>query len=364
MIKYIIPILIAGTFFLSCTGKVENVAVSKEPLISDSLSKIISIDTVRYDYMIDQLSLSGEVGNDENKIVKIYPNASGQVVSVNVSLGSKVQKGQTLAVIKSADVAGNYADLNAANTDASIAEKEYKNAEQLYNNGISSQKEFIQARLQYQKAMSAVNKVRSQIAINGGGRTSASGTYIVTAPRDGYVVEKNINAGSFIRNDNNQNLFTISDLKDVWIWANVFEPDIHKIKKGGVAEITTLSYPDRVFHGTIDQVNTVLDPVSKTMKVKIILPNDSMLLKPQMFTKIMIIERQQNKALVIPSSAVVFDGGKNYVLLYIDKYNIKPVTIEILKNAGDRTYIKEGLKEGDMVIAKNPLLLFNSLMDQ
>src|ERR1017187_7226980 len=115
MMKYFYSILVTSILAISCKDKAENSVVTKQPLISDSLAKIISIDTVKYDYIIDQLPLSGEVGNDENKIVKIYPNASGQVVSVNVSLGDKVQKGQTLAVIKSADVAGNYADLTAAN---------------------------------------------------------------------------------------------------------------------------------------------------------------------------------------------------------------------------------------------------------
>ena len=78
----------------------------------------------------------------KNKVVKIFPNASGRVISVNVSLGDKITKGQTLAVIKSADVAGNYADLEAADNDAAIAEKEFRNEEQLFKNGISSEKDF------------------------------------------------------------------------------------------------------------------------------------------------------------------------------------------------------------------------------
>jgi len=156
-------------------------------------------------------------------------------------------KGQTLAVIKSADVAGNYADLETAANDVAIAEKEYRNEEQLFKNGISSEKDFIQSGLQLEKARNAVSKMHSQISINGGGRTNAAGIYIITSPRSGYIVEKNISAGSFIRNDNGQNLFTVSDIQNVWVWANVFETDIQKIKPGNSAEITTLAYPDKIF---------------------------------------------------------------------------------------------------------------------
>ena len=295
--KNIIPFLITAcsiTFF-ACKAKVETTAVKDPPLISDSLARIIKIDTVKNENIEDQLLLSGEVSYDDNKVIKIFPNASGQVVSVNVSLGDKVKKGQTLAVIKSADVAGNYADLSTANSDAAIAEKEYKNAEELYKNGISSEKDFSQAKIEYDKAMNAVKKVQMQIEINGGGKTKPGGSYIITAPGDGFIVEKNINAGSFIRNDNSQNLFTISDMQDVWVLANVFETDIQKIKAGQPAEVTTLAYPDKIFYGKVDQVNTVLDPLSKAMKIKIVLPNTDMLLKPEMFTNIMLAKAEDRK---------------------------------------------------------------------
>ncbi len=182
--KNILPFIITGftvTLF-SCKTNVDVARVADPPVISDSLAKIIKIDTVKNEYIEDQLSLSGEVNYDDNKVIKIFPNASGQVVSVNVSLGDKVKRGQTLAAINSADVAGNYADLTTVNSDAAIAEKEYKNAEQLYKNGISSEKDYMQAKLEYDKAMNAVRKVQMQISINGGGKTKAGGSYIITSP--------------------------------------------------------------------------------------------------------------------------------------------------------------------------------------
>ena len=363
--KNILPFIITGIYvcFLSCKTHVDVGRMADPPVISDSLARIIKIDTVKNEYIEDQLSLSGEVNYDDNKVIKIFPNVSGQVVSVNVSLGDKVKRGQTLAAINSADVAGNYADLTTVNSDAAIAEKEYKNAEQLYKNGISSEKDYMQAKLEYDKAMNAVRKVQMQISINGGGKTKAGGSYIITSPSDGFIVEKNITAGSFIRNDNSQNLFTISNMQDVWVWANVFETDIPKIKTGQPAEVTTLAYPGKVFTGKVDQINSVLDPTSKAMKVKIVLPNTDMLLKPQMFTNIRLAEKESQKALEIPSDAIISDGGKNYVVIYNDKFHVDAREVDLLKVEGSKTYIAGGLKEGDLIISKNQILIYNSLTE-
>jgi cobalt-zinc-cadmium efflux system membrane fusion protein len=361
--KKILSIILAAftLIFSACKTNIDDAALTDPPVISDSLAKIITIDTVKNEYIEDQLSLSGEVNYDDNKVVKIFPNASGQVLSVRVSLGDRVSRGETLAVINSADVAGNYADLTTVNSDATIAEKEYKNAEQLYKNGISSEKDFEQAKLEYDKAINAVKKIQTQISINGGGKTAASGSYLVTSPGDGFIVEKNITPGSFIRSDNSQNLFTISNMQDVWVWANVFETDIQKIKAGQPAEVTTLAYPGKVFEGKVDQVNAALDPVSKAMKIKIVLPNTGMLLKPQMFTNILLTEKESKKALAIPSSAIISDAGENYVVIYKDRFNVEARDVSVLKVAGRKTYITDGLKEGELIISKSQILIYNSL---
>ena len=351
----------SALFLVHCSRKEEQIPEKKQPLISDSLAHLITIDTVKNENIEDILSLSGEVSYNDNKVIKIFPNASGQVIKVNVSLGDKVKRGQALAVIKSADVAGSYADLSTQLSDADIAEKEFKNEEALYKNGIASEKEYKQAEIEYDKAKNEVNKAKTQIAINGGGNTNAGGTYIITAPTDGFVVEKNINAGSFIRNDNSQNLFTISDMQDIWVWANVFETDIQKIQPGQPAEITTLAYPGKVFYGKVDQENAVLDPESKAMKIKIILPNPGMLLKPQMFTTVTLAKDEPEKALEIPSDAIISDGGKSYVVVYKDPYHVKVEEVVLLKIAGRKTYISEGLKEGDKIISKNQIFIYNSL---
>ena len=274
--------------FSACHPKTQDSTESKQVCISDTLAKMITIDTAKTTTMKDELSLSGEVANDDNHVVKVFPFSSGQVLDVKVSLGDKVTKGQTLAIMRSADVAGNYTDLSSTQSDVAVTKRQLEQAEYLYKNGIASERDYTEAKENYNKALAANSKVKSALAINGGGNTSANGMLVIKAPQSGYVVEKNITSGSFIRQDNNGSMFTISDMKDVWIWANVFESDISKVKVGYTANVTTIAYPGKVFTGKVNEVSSVLDPDNKVMKIKIALPNPDMLLKPQMFTNVVI----------------------------------------------------------------------------
>ena len=332
--------------------------------ISDSMEKMISLDTARISNINNELSLSGEVSFDENKVVKIFPFSSGQVLEVKVSLGDKVSQGQILAVMKSADIAGNYSDLKTAGSDIAIAKRELENTRSLYEKGISSERELTIAKENYEKALTASSKMNDQIKINGGGHTQENGTFLITASTSGYIVEKNITAGSFIRNDNNNSLFTISNLNNVWIWANVFEADIPKVKEGYDAQITTLAYPGKIFHAKVDKVSEVLDPQNKVMRVRMSLPNNDFLLKPEMFTNVIITNKEPNKAVSIPSEAVLFDNSKKFVVLYHDKCNLEIKEVELLKSVGATTYIQSGLTAGDVVISKNQILLYRALLEQ
>jgi membrane fusion protein, heavy metal efflux system len=336
-------------------------AAKEKICITDSLAKIIKIDTAGFDNVNDELKLSGTISFNDNKVVKVFPFSSGQVIEVKVSLGDKVSKGQVLAIIKSADVAGNYSDLSTAGNDLAIAKKQMDNEELLFKNGIASEKEYLESKENYNKALSASNKIRELIAINGGGHTSENGIYVITAPMGGYVVDKKINPGGFIRNDNGDNLFTIGDIHDVWVWANVYETDISRVKEGYKATIQTIAYPDKAFSGVVDKVNEVLDPVTKVMKIRVRLQNEQGLLKPEMFANIFIQNQEVKKMVSIPTAALINDNGKAYVVLFHDKCSLEFRQVEILKSTGDKTYILSGLAPGDMVISKNQILLFKAL---
>ncbi|MGF7079539.1 efflux RND transporter periplasmic adaptor subunit [Mucilaginibacter sp. UYCu711] len=355
---------ISGLLLLAaCKQKQVDVPENKQVCISDSLQKMITIDTAKTSTMKDELSLSGEVSSDDNNVVKVFPFSSGQVTSVKVSLGDRVEKGQTLAIMRSADVAGNYTDLSSTQSDLAIAKRQLDQAESLYKNGISSERDFTEAKENYNKAVAANRKVKQQLSINGGGNTSDNGTLVIKAPQSGYIIEKNITSGSFIRQDNSGSMFTISNMQDVWIWANVFESDISKVKTGYTAKVTTLAYPGKVFMGKVNEISSVLDPDNKVMKIKIALPNPGMLLKPEMFTNVTITNNENAQAVSVPAKAIVFDSSKNYVVIFNSKCDLKVREVSVIKTVDDISYIASGLKPGDKVISKNQLLLYNSLTE-
>jgi cobalt-zinc-cadmium efflux system membrane fusion protein len=362
--KKLIVVIVAIISCAACTHKETHIEAEKKLVLSDTMLNMIRTDTVRECYVTGELSLSGEVSSNENNVVKIFPRSSGQVIESPVSLGDRVTAGQTLAVIKSADVAGNYNDLNSASADLAIAKRQMDNAESLYKSGIASEREFTEAKQGYQKALAARDKIQSLININGGGKTSEGGRYVITSPINGYIVEKRIATGSFIRQDMGDNLFTISDLKNVWVYANVYEADIPRIREGYAAKVIPMAYPDKVFIGKIDKMSQVLDPQSKVMRVRISLNNSDMLLKPEMFAKVLVSNEEGQKSICIPNTAVISQDGKNYVVLFRSRDDMSVAEVDIAKTVGDVSYIRSGVQPGQVLVTQHQLFIFNQLTNE
>jgi len=328
--------------------------------LSDTLVKMITIDTVWLSDVENQLKLTGKISVDEEEVVKVYPLVSGITTEVKASLGDYVKKGQVLAIIKSSEAASFENDLTNAQSNLEISKKNLQATEDMYKSGIASEKEYITSQKDYQKAESELRRVENIVKLNGDNRTS---DYIVRTPVSGYVVERFINPNTQIRSDNSNNLFTISDLGHVWVLANVYETDISKVKPGEDVTVTTIAYPDIIFKGKIDKINNVLDPDNKTLKIRINLKNESYLLKPEMFANVSVNYKCQGKMLEVPSNALVFDKSKNFVILYNDKCDIKTREVEVFLTSGNKTYLSSGLKEGDRIISKSQLLIYNVLND-
>jgi cobalt-zinc-cadmium efflux system membrane fusion protein len=356
--------LAALFIFTSCnSNKIENKKEDAGFCLSDSMQKMIAIDSTKMVTSNEELQLSGEISFDENKVVKIFPRSSGQVLEAKLSLGDKVKVGETLAVIKSADIAGNYADITSANADVAIAKRQLENQEALFKNGIASEKEYTEAKQNYEKSKSVKTKLETALHINGGVNSNAGGSYSIAAPINGYIVEKKISEGNYIRPDMGDYLYTISDLHDVWVNANIYEIDIPKVKLGDHVEVKVLSYPDKVFNGTIEKLSEVLDPLNKTLRARIVLNNDQFLLKPEMFAKIFVKSKFSQQLLAIPSNALIELNGKNYVVTMKSKCDFKIVEVEVNKIVGNNTYLKSGLNPGEKLIVKNQLLIFQQLLN-
>ena len=164
-----------------------------------------------------------------------------------------------------------------------------------------------------------------------------------------------------IRNDKTDNIFDVAEIDEVWAMANINESDISQVKLGVDAYVTTLSYPDKIFKGKVDKIYNIIDPETKAMKVRITLKNDEFLLKPDMRASIKLSYLENEQMICIPSSAIIFDKSKYFVMIYTNKHKIETRQVEVFREVNDKAYIENGLEAGEKIINKNQLLIYNAL---
>jgi cobalt-zinc-cadmium efflux system membrane fusion protein len=273
-------------------------------------------------------------------------------------LGDYVSAGQLLGIIHSSEMAGYSNDLINAETNLRVAKKNLDATKDMSNSGLASQKDVLAAEAAYEQAQSELGRVNRVLKINGG---NTQGDFVIKSPVSGFIVEKFATNNMVIRADNNNNLFTISDLKNVWIWANVYESNIGNVHVGDDVDVTTLSYPGRVFKGKVDKIMNVLDPTNKVMKVRIVLSNSDYALKPEMFTNVTVNNKGNSSALSIPSQALIFDNSQYFVVVYNSQSDVQIRPVKIISIVGSRAYIAEGLKEGDKIVSSQAILIYGAL---
>jgi cobalt-zinc-cadmium efflux system membrane fusion protein len=335
-------------------------ALNKTFVLSDTMLKRIELSSVHKEPVKTSLKLIGKITPDEDKLVEIYPLVGGNVMEVNVELGDYVEKGKVLAVIRSGEVADYERQMIDAQSDVIVAQKNLKIAEDLYESKLNSDKDVIGAHKELEKAVARQQQLEEIFRIYGLGHKSE---YIIKAPISGFVIEKSINRDMQLRSDKADNIFTIAQINDVWVTAFVYETDISIIKTGMTAYVQTLSYPDKIFEGKVDRIFNILDPETKTMKARIKLKNPDYALKPEMNATITLRYKEEKEMLAIPSSSIIFDMNKNYVVVFKDKFNIGIREVEVYKEHNGTSYIRSGLEENEIVISKNQLFIYDALND-
>src|SRR5450432_1129615 len=344
--------------FSSCQNKPVQMEEKKGYVLPDSLLKTIEIDSVSSSRVMNTLTLTGKVDFNEDNVIKMFPTVSGQVSEIKVMPGDYVKQVQILAVIRSSDMAGYSNDFITAKSNLEIARKSLDAANDMYKSGLASQRDQLAAEEGYNQAQSAFEKAKRVLNLNGG---SMTGEYILKSPINGFVVDRQVNNNMMIRSDNSTALFTISDLKNVWVMANVYESNISNVKMGDSVNITTLSYPGKIFRGRIDRVMNVLDPANKVMKLRIVLANPGYLLKPEMFASVVVNTTENKNMVSIRSRALIFDHSQYYVLVYKSPSNITIRPVQVQSTVGDHTFISEGLTEGERLIGTEALLIYQEL---
>lgn len=347
------------TFLLqSCGEEAKKTEEAKKYVIPDSLLKTLNIDTVKNKQLINSITFTGMVDFNQDDQVNVFPLVSGIAHDIKIQLGDYVTKGEVLATISSSEMAGYSNSLIAAQAAVASTKRQLEAAQDQFKNGLASNVDVTLAQSNYDQAVAQLEMAKRILKING---DNTNGVWQALAPVSGFIVQKNVTNGTAIRTDNGSNLFTISDLKNVWVWANVYESNIGNIHFGDEVSLTTLSYPGRVFKGKVDKMLNALDPATKVMKVRVIIPNPDYALKPQMFASIIIANPENTTALCVPSKALIYDNSRYYVLVYNGKGDASITPVEVLNTLGDVTYIKSGIREGARVVASQALLIYGEL---
>lgn len=350
----------AGCFLPSCKSENKNETTGGKVkyIIPDSILKTLEIDTVAVAKLENSLTLTGKVSFNDDHVVKIYPLVSGNIQDIKVMLGDYVQAGQVLAVVKSSEMAGFSNDLVNAETNLRVAKKNMDAMQDMFTSGLASQKDLLAAQAAHEQAKSELSRINRVLKINGG---NTQGEFIVRAPISGFIVEKFVTNKMAIRADNSTNLFTISDLKNVWVQANVYESNIGLVHLGDPVNVTTLAYPNKVFKGKIDKIMNVLDPSNKVMKMRVVLPNDGYLLKPEMFASVTVTNTENKNNMYVPLNALIFDHSQYYVLVYHGEGKADITPVQKLSTLGNRVYLAGGVKPGDRLIGSNTLQIYDQL---
>ena len=300
-----------------------------------------------------ELTANGTVTPDVNRTIHVTSLGGGRVVDLKVKLGDAVVKGQTLLVISSPDLAAAMSDYQKAVADEVLSRKALDRAQLLYDKGAIAAKDLENAQDLEDKAKVDVSTAEQHVRVLGADPAHPSALIDLRAPVAGTIVEQNVAGFEGVKSlDNTPNLFTIADLSQVWVVCDVFENDLGEVHLGDSAEIKLNAFGDRLFRGTVVDISRVLDPNTRSAKVRIVLPNGDGTLRPGMFAVAKFRSRKMTERVVIPATAIMRLHDKDWVFRKEGGGNFRRMVVQADGLASDGMQeIREGVKAGDEVVA-------------
>jgi cobalt-zinc-cadmium efflux system membrane fusion protein len=300
-----------------------------------------------------ELSANGTVSADVTRTIHVTSLGAGRVVDLKARLGDFVKKGQTLLVISSPDLANTMADYQKAKADEALSRKALDRAQLLYDRGAAAAKDLEAAQDAEEKAKVDVANAEQRVRVLGADPAHPSSLIDLRAPVAGTIVEQNVAGFEGIKSlDNTPNLFTIADLSVVWLVCDVFENDLGQVHIGDSAEIHVNAFSDRTFHGRVADISRVLDPNTRSAKVRIVLANADGALRPGMFAGAKFRSRKLTERVVVPSTAIMRLQDKDWIFRKEAEKRFRRVEVKADGLAPDGMQeIREGVNPGDQVIA-------------
>lgn len=310
------------------TEKVQKLGVRTEPAAMRPLGR-----TVR---------ASGRVEPDERRTFAIAPRYEGYVERLHVNVtGQPVAKGQPLFEVYSPE-------LVSAQREYAIAAQ---GARTLQGDAAAGMRQLAQASLARLRNWDLSKEQLDALASSG----EAHRTLTVRSPVAGIVTEKKALQG--MRFMPGEMLYQVTDLSSVWVVADVYEQDLALLKTGAKASVTIDAYPGKTFNGTITYVYPALKAETRTVPVRIELPNPGQLLKPAMFAQVALAAGGNAPVLTVPDSAVIDSGTRRIVLVQKGEGRFEPREVKTGARGDGHVEVTEGVRDGERVVVAANFLI-------
>jgi membrane fusion protein, heavy metal efflux system len=299
-----------------------------------------------------QVTANGTVSPDVNRTIHVTSLGGGRVVDLKVKLGDAVTKGQTLLVISSPDLSAATSDYQKAKADEVLAHKALDRAQMLFDRGAIAAKDLEAAQDAEDKAKVDVETAEHHIQVLGADPAHLSPLINLKAPESGTIVEQNVAGFEGVKSlDNTPNLFTIANLSEVWVVCDVFENDLGEVHLGDAAEIHLNAFPGRIFKGKVADISRVLDPNTRSAKVRIVLGNADGALRPGMYAVATFRSRKLTDRIVVPATAIMRLHDKDWVFRKEGGNRFRKIAVDADGLAPDgMQQIRDGVKPGDELV--------------
>ncbi len=314
------------------------------------------------------LETTGKVQFNEEQLVRVNAFVTGRVLEVLARPGEVIEPGHPLFVLDSPDLGQAKSDYTKAVSDLARSERALKLAKDLLEVKAIAEKEIRETENDYNKAVAERDRAAARLRTLGiradqlkdiTDRGDASTTVTVRSPRSGVIVERNISPGqvvSYGQSDTPVSLFVVANLSTMWILADIYEPDVPKVRLGQTVRVTLPCCPQDRHEGKITNIAAAVDKESRTLKVRAVVPNPGGALKAEMFVKV-AIDTGSSRVMTLPQSAIQRQEGQTFVLVETAEGQYQRRPVKTGSEFEGVVEIMEGVTPQDRIVSTGGILL-------
>ncbi|PVY77292.1 cobalt-zinc-cadmium efflux system membrane fusion protein [Cupriavidus alkaliphilus] len=304
----------------------------------------------------------GEIRFNDDRTAHVVPRVAGVAQAVPANLGQAVRKGEVLALIASTSVAEQRSELLAAQKREALARATYAREKTLWQEKISAEQDYQQARTALEEAQIAVQNARQKLtaigaAERGGAAGGALNQFALRAPFDGIVVEKHLSLGEAVKED--ASVFTVSDLSSVWAEFVVSARDLDRVRVGEAVTVRSSASATQA-EGKVSYVGALLGEQTRTAKARVTLANPGTAWRPGLFVTVSVLGAPVQVPVTIAADALQQVDGQSVVFVAVpDGFAVQPVKTG--RSDGKLVEVTQGLQAGARYAAANSFILKSEL---